>query len=110
MKVVVAMQINHIIGQFKNELAELYGKKLKSVVLYGSWARAEATEKSDIDLLVALEGKIKPGLEIDRMVDIITEINLEHQVLLSVYPVSENDYHVLKSPILMNIRKEGIEV
>ena len=42
------------------------------------------------------------------MIDIITEINLKYGVLLSVYPISENDYFTLNSPLLINVRKEGV--
>ena len=35
--------------------AEAFGPALVGVVLYGSWARGEATEASDIDVLVVLE-------------------------------------------------------
>jgi predicted nucleotidyltransferase len=37
-------------------------------ILYGSWARDEATEDSDIEILVIIEGYIEPGKEIDRMI------------------------------------------
>jgi predicted nucleotidyltransferase len=102
------MKIKKILLEFKKEIEKLYGKRLKQVILYGSWARKEATEESDIDLLVVLEGKITPGGEIDRMIDIITEINLKYGVLISVYPISEKDYSVIRSPLLINVRKEGI--
>jgi len=39
--------------------------------IYGTYARGDATEDSDIDLLIVLEGKV-----IDRMIDIVTEMNL----------------------------------
>ena len=39
------------------------------IILYGSYARGSATEDSDIDLLIVLEGKVKPGEEIDRMIE-----------------------------------------
>jgi hypothetical protein len=42
------------------------------------------------------------------MIDVITELNLKYGVLISVYPVSEKDFHQTRSPLLMNIRKEGI--
>jgi predicted nucleotidyltransferase len=102
------MEIKKILLEFKKEIEKLYGKRLKQVILYGSWARKEATEESDIDLLVVLEGKIAPGAEIDRMIDIITEINLKYGVLISVYPISEKDYSAIRSPLLINVRKEGI--
>jgi predicted nucleotidyltransferase len=102
------MKIKRILKEFKNEIEKLYGKKLKNIILYGSWARGDATEESDIDLLIVLEDTIIPGKEIDRMIDIITEVNLKYGVLLSVYPVSQEDYSKLNSPLLINVRREGI--
>lgn len=103
-----SMKIGEVLREFKTETEKLYGKRLKSVILYGSWARGEATEKSDIDLLVVLEGEVIPGKEIDRMIDIITETNLKYGVLISVYPVSEKDYFTMNSPLLINVRREGV--
>jgi predicted nucleotidyltransferase len=37
------MQIDHILKEFKRQIAVLYGERLKKVILYGSWARDEAT-------------------------------------------------------------------
>jgi len=102
------MKIEKILKDFRGEVKKLYGRKLKSIILYGSWTRDAATEESDIDLLIVLEGKIAPGREIDRMIDIITELNLKYGVLISVYPISAEDYLVVNSPLLMNVRKEGV--
>ena len=96
------------IKEFKTEIQKLYGQRLKDVILYGSWARDEATVESDIDLIVVLAGDVVPGQEIDRMIEVITEINLTHNVLISVYPVSEEAYSTLNSPLLLNVRKEGV--
>ena len=101
------MQIEKILTAFKREIGGLYGDRLKQVVLYGSWARGEATVDSDIDLLIVLRGEVRPGREIDRMIDIITDLNLEHGILLSVYPISEKDYATVNSPLLLNVRREG---
>jgi len=96
------------VEEFTRKITGLYATRLNKVVLYGSWARGDATEDSDIDLLVVFAGQVVPGLEIDRMIDIVTDINLEYNVLLAVYPVSEHDYATLNSPLLLNIRREGI--
>ena len=103
-------EIKRIIAEFKKEVKELYGDKFKNIILYGSWARNEASEESDIDLSIVLKGSITPGKEIDRMIDIITDINLDNGVLVSVYPVSDRDYDTLNSPLLVNLRMEGIVV
>lgn len=102
------MDIKEILKEFKKEIEKLYGNRLKNMILYGSWARGNATEASDIDILVVLEGKVVPGSEIDRIIDVITEINLKYGVLISVYPVSEKDYSNINSPLLMNARREGV--
>lgn len=100
--------IKPIIEEFKARVQKLYGKKLKNIILYGSWARGMAKEHSDIDLVVILEGVVRPGKEIDRMIDIITDLQLKYNALISVYPVSEKKYMTVKSPILLNVHREGI--
>ena len=55
------MKTKEAIEEFKKEIKKLYGNRLKHIILYGSYARGSATEDSDIDLLIVLEGKTKPG-------------------------------------------------
>lgn len=99
-----------ILKEFRQAVERVYGEQLKGIVLYGSWATGRATEDSDIDLAIVLEGDVVPGKEIDRMTDILTEMNLRHGVLISVYPVSQKHYATIDSPLLSNIRKEAISV
>ena len=104
------MTTKEIVKEFRTKIEDLYADRLKDIILYGSWARGEATDASDIDLLVVLEGTVVPGKEIDRMIDIVTDINLKYCVLLSVYPVSETNFITLNSPLLLNVRREGVPV
>jgi predicted nucleotidyltransferase len=101
-------QVRQIIDEFVQRARSLYHDRLTRVVVYGSCARNETTAESDIDLAVVLAGEVVPGKEIDRMIDIITDLNLEYGVLLSIYPVSEKDYLHRNSPLLINIRQEGV--
>lgn len=100
------MEITTILGELRQKVEKLYGQRLKSIVLYGSWARGDANEDSDIDVLVVLEGNVIPGKEIDRMIDVIMETSLKHDVLILVYPISEQDYSATTSPLLINVRRE----
>ena len=102
------MDIQPIIVEFKNEIKKIYENRLDKIILYGSWARGTATVDSDIDLLVVLKGKISPGREIDRMIDCITDLNLKYDTLISVVPVSTETYNTLDTPLLLNVRGEGI--
>ena len=105
------MEIEPILKEFKQQISELYGQRLKKVVLYGSYARGQSNdEHSDIDLAVVLAGTVDPCEEIDRMADIFTDLNLEHNVLIAVYPVSQSNFDKVESPLLINVRKEGVPV
>ncbi len=102
------MNLKTVLDEFKAELRKLYGEQLTDIILYGSYARGEATPESDIDVMVVLKGHVAPGREIDRMIDVITEINLKYDVLLAVVPVAEEMYRQINSPLLLNVRREGI--
>lgn len=104
------LNVDIILKEFKQELKSLYGERLNDIILYGSYARGEATKESDIDVMIILKGSVTPGKEIDKMIDVITDINLKYETLISVFPVSNEDYLNVKSPILINVRREGITV
>jgi len=93
---------------FKQKAQELYGDRLDQVLLFGSQARGEATEASDVDLMVVLGGPVDRFAEIDRMGEITWEIDMEHDVLLSVVPVAKRDFEHGNSALLRNVRREGV--
>ena len=103
------MQIKKILRDFKKTVTKLYGERLNRMILYGSWARGEATEGSDIDLLIALKGRVNT-LEKSRITDVICDIQLENGIDISTILVSENQYKKNNMPVYLNIRNEGIEV
>ena len=86
----------------------MYGTRLVKIILFGSYAKGTSTEKSDIDILLVLEGEVIPCKELDATIDIVYELNLRYGILISLLPVSENDYARKNSPLLMNVRKEGV--
>jgi predicted nucleotidyltransferase len=103
-------RIKVIIAKLKQKLEELYGSRLKQLIVYGSYAREQQTENSDIDIAVVLDGDISKSAEISRMIEAITDLNLEYSVLISVYPVSSGDYASINSPLMINLRREGVAV
>src|SRR3990172_10357856 len=77
------LTVQRVLDAFRSGVECLYTERLRRIILYGSWARGEATENSDIDVAVVLGGEAAPGYEIDRMIDLVTQINLDFSVLLS---------------------------
>lgn len=94
----------------KQALASVYGERLKGVYMYGSFARGDFDADSDVDLLVALEGDVKPTREIDRLSTIVADICLRYDLLLSVYPVPVEWLTGRESPLFENIRREGVRL
>jgi len=104
------MTIKNILSEVKVELRKLYNDNLVEVVLYGSYARGDYDGNSDIDLLIVLKNLKSAGEEIDRIVDAIYDIDLKYNTLISIVPISYKDYKNINSPLLLNVRKEGVIV
>ena len=102
------VEIIEILKEFKTNIKKLYGDKLSKIILYGSYARGEQTEDSDVDLAIILKGDIRPFKEIDKMTSIAGEIDLKYNILLSLHPVAEMDYESCKTPLLLNIHEEEV--
>lgn len=104
------VKLNPLLQDLHHALSQLYGDRLVKLILFGSQARNEATDESDIDIMVVVKGTISPGDEILRMGGIKTALNLKYDELISVIPISETDYHQRNTPLLETIRQEGIAV
>jgi type I restriction enzyme S subunit len=99
-----------LVREFRDRLAEVYGERLKGVYLYGSYARGEATDDSDIDVAVVLEGPLNPYLESERTSELFGELSLREGCLLVPYFLSEEEYRAERCPVHRSIVDEGVAV
>ncbi|MDP8901015.1 MAG: nucleotidyltransferase domain-containing protein [Actinomycetota bacterium] len=79
-------------------------------MLFGFYARGEADEGSDVDLLLLLEDVVNRWGEYLRAEPIVWPMSLESGYVLSLMPVNVEDYRSVWKPFLMNARKEGVLV
>lgn len=100
--------ISHMLEETKQELANLYGDRLVKVILYGSYARGEATEESDVDVMVVLRGEVEAFAEAKRTTELGIRLLERYHELVSFLPVSEEEYRQEYNPLMMNVRSEGI--
>jgi predicted nucleotidyltransferase len=96
-----------VLAELSATLRSRLGPRFAGLWLYGSEARGEADIDSDIDLLLLLHGMERPGLEIDRIADILADFNLKYGVLLSVVPAEEAEFEHASGPFWRNVRREG---
>jgi predicted nucleotidyltransferase len=103
-------KVHEVLGVLRRRLEALYGERLLKVVLFGSQARGDARSDSDIDVAIVLRGDVDPNLEIDRVVPITAQLSLENDVLISCVYVFAVDYSAGQSPLLLNLRRDGVTV
>jgi predicted nucleotidyltransferase len=80
------------------------------VILFGSHARGDAEPGSDIDVLVVLRGDVSPIGEIQRTLDIVDDVSLDHDVTVACMFVSETEFSRDRTPLLINVRREGAPI
>ena len=97
-----------ILAKLQLEFQNLYGDRLVKMILFGSQARGDADYGSDIDVLVVLKDLVNPGEEIKRTSFIVADLSLKHDEVISRLFMDENQFNSQNSPLLRNIKKEGI--
>ena len=110
MPIALAGQVETALIALKEGLREIYGPRLKRLVLYGSHARGAAGPDSDIDVAVVLDGPIHIGREITRTSNLRQRINLDTGQLVSLIYLSPETFRDGQRLIYRNIRREGIEL
>lgn len=99
-----------IAHEVARDLGDLYGDRLRDVVLYGSSARGDAELESDIDLLVVLDRVPSRQAELARMSDVLWKHSLANDTVVAEIPVSEDEFRSLPDPLIARVRAEGISV
>ena len=97
-----------VLRRLDADLAGLYGERYGGLMLYGSYARGEADEGSDVDLLLLLDGEVDQAREVLRAEDVKWPLSLESGYVLSLLPVGVEAYRSSEDPFLWNARREGI--
>lgn len=102
--------VEALLQEFKRALQAAYGARLKRVILYGSHARGKADEGSDVDVLVVLDRAEDPLTERERLSELIFQLSLKYNVVLSVLTVDEQEFERRASPLFLNVKREGLAV
>jgi predicted nucleotidyltransferase len=100
-----------ILRELKRSLKSFLGDQLVSIVLFGSMARGDYHDASDIDVAIIVRGltrKLK-----GQILDEVAELELEHHRPLSVLVFSDEEFNHLKRRerrIALDIEREGISL
>lgn len=106
-------ELQIVLDEVKNASERLYGNKLNRIILYGSYARGDNTEESDIDIMIILNCDAAEIRTLRKVTaEMASDISLEQEVFLSILlrdkKYFEDNLEIL--PFYQNVVKEGVAV
>ena len=103
--------VQDLINQYVSAIRNIFGKHIKQVILYGSYARGDFHKDSDIDIMVLVD---LPNDKIESYSDTLSELGFEYNVRHDMWfmPIVKNIQHFSKwctvYPFYSNVMKEGV--
>jgi predicted nucleotidyltransferase len=104
------VDVQPILDQIKAYLQQRFGDSIESILLYGSYARGSAKPESDIDLLVLVRNSLNPSEVRQSLSEILYDILLEHNELVSVIVLPKSLYEASDSMFLHHVRQEAVPI
>ena len=107
----ICNNIKPVVSDFISKIEILLGNRLKKVILYGSYARGDYNDLSDIDIMILTDFTDKEIEEYrDKISDIAFDIELNTGFIIS--PVIRNieifNVRTQYIPFYKNVEKEGV--
>ncbi|MDD2922454.1 MAG: nucleotidyltransferase domain-containing protein [Anaerolineales bacterium] len=110
MKSKVPAKIRNLLKDLKAGLVDIYGDRLKGLYLYGSYARGDYRQGSDVDVMILLKGYKNYWSEQERISQLASDVSLEYDVTVSCIFIKETQWQSASNeiPLIYNIHKEGM--
>ena len=106
-------QLHQVPNQMAQCYHDIYGADIVGIFLYGSYARGDYDNQSDIDIAAIVKGsRLDLQNKLKAVWDISADIGLENDVVVSptVIPYDEFEEYKEKLPYYRNIAREGMQI
>ena len=109
----MSIAIQSLIDLYISGVKSIYGDHLKQVILYGSYARGDYHEDSDIDIMILVDLSDLELKAYKHQLSYFTyDFNLDHDI--DIKPIAKSETHfnmwVANYPFYANVRKEGVKL
>ena len=105
--------LDEMLKRYVDDMKRLYGNKLKTVILYGSYARGDFRPDSDIDIMILVDLTEQEIRERGHLLsDITFDFNFDNNV--EIMPIVKNlncfNKWVRAYPFYNAVKNEGVEL
>ena len=102
--------VQQIAQEYKAALQDLYGAELAALILFGSHARGDYHDESDIDFAVVLTHAGNGLEDIFKTAETSANLEMKYGYPISTLPVSITKLQHSAQGVYQEIRKEGITI
>ena len=90
-------------------LTDIFQNNISMIILYGSAARNEASDESDIDIAIIVKEQMDKDTK-DRFVNWVADMDIRYERVFSIVDIQESSMMKWEKvlPFYQNIRREGI--
>ena len=102
-----------LLGSYRDAITEIFGEKLSRIVLFGSYARGDFNQNSDMDIMILAD--VQPE-EISHYADLVYDITYDFEekygkeINPCVQSIKTYDQWKNAYPFFMNIEKDGVKI
>jgi predicted nucleotidyltransferase len=107
------MDLKPLLKDVYTNVKQIYGDDLVKLILYGSYARGDYNEDSDVDILALVKCDDKAVREYNnKLVRSLSELDEKYSALISVMTNTMDYFNYWKDdmPYFKNVIKDGIEI
>ena len=105
--------LKRIVSAVAEEAKAVFAEKLESVILYGSYARGDADDESDIDVMILADVAQTDEFYYTRLLHKrLDYLQFEHDCVLSLCVLDKKRYERYRDslPFYRNVMNEGVYV
>lgn len=105
----LAIVVRAALDELKSRLTRRFGERLQQFLLFGSYARGEARQESDVDVLVIID--VLSGLERGEVYEIGAEVWMDTRVRLAPMAFAASEWaQMIERELLLpdDIAREGV--
>ena len=105
----MGIEMDNVLKELRNRMANELGDRLVKIVIFGSRARGDFDAESDADIAIIVRDLSREQKY--QILDVVAEIEMKFDTPLSVIVFSENEFERLKKRerrIALDIEQEGV--